>query len=245
MFRMSKVTASFAALALVAPLASGQEILFTSYEDGDNNPFDLGGDGKASIVSGVPGVTDGVNALSLTIPVAGDDGFVQFGQTTVSGTGFSAFGTEDADNFVGILVDVYYDGTSPPPGANNDLIAVIGGESTPTSGFDTFVTLNAFSGIPAAEIELFDGFGQQTDIFIPVPLGDPAVAGGFNAAEFYASGQDNGQFQSLFFFADFTDGAGIEGTITIDNVRFVVPEPASLGLLAAGGLAVLGRRRRA
>ncbi|MEM8783571.1 MAG: PEP-CTERM sorting domain-containing protein [Planctomycetota bacterium] len=241
--KRSILFAAGAALAL-SPLAYGQtEIFFTGFEDGDNNPFDLGGDGMASIVSGVDGVTQGERALSLTIPVAGDDGFVQFGQTTVNGSGFSAFGTTDASTVEGLLVDVFYEGTSPPDGAVNSLVAVIGGFASGSGDFN-FVTLNAFSGLPEAEIPLTDSFGQQTDLFIPFPLGDPAVAGGFNAADFYADGQANGLFQSLFFFADFTEGAGIEGTITIDNVRFVVPEPGSIGLLGAGALAMLARRRK-
>ncbi|MEM1027293.1 MAG: PEP-CTERM sorting domain-containing protein [Planctomycetota bacterium] len=202
---------STAALLALSPVVYGQnEILFTSFEEGQNNPFDLGGNGQASFVDTGSGITDGVRALGLNIPVSGQSGFVQFGQTTVNGgSGFSSFTPEfTPQDFNSIIVDVFYEGTSPSLGDKNNLVAVVGGESTTGGVFDTFNVLNASN----QAISLTEGFGQQLDLLIPV---DQTVR------DFYQFGVDNpGTFQSLLFFADFTQGAGVSGNIVIDNVRF-------------------------
>ena len=54
----------------------------------------------------------------------------------------------------------------------------------------------------------------------------------------------NSSFYRLTFSQNHDGDARATPEVYIDNIRFT-PEPASIGLLAMGGLAVLSRRRRA
>jgi len=124
-----------------------------------------------------------------------------------------------------LLLRIFLDGNAELEGNNTtfDGIQIVGTA-------ETILEVN-FSDIPGHEEIVGDDF-----------LAAITAGSGYTLTGTLAIGQIYNNLGLNGADLQFSYGSG--GSLVVGNIEFVVPEPASLGLLALGGLVLAGRRRR-
>ncbi|MEM6552598.1 MAG: PEP-CTERM sorting domain-containing protein [Planctomycetota bacterium] len=213
----------FAVVAL-SDIAAGEEVYFRD-EEWDGSAF---GSGEGEILWTTPTITAG------TVFFFDDVDGPSPGVTASNGAA------------TGTIADTPLDGTDSGPGdfgissSGETIFAFQGSSNTPT----TFIA--AFSSTEGIEDDIA-GTGLTlgtTAIALTGISGDPDVA------EYTGSRNSESAFGDYLALVNdvnnwtvLGDGSG-DQSVPLSTTAFVIPEPASLGLLAVGGLLLAGRRRR-
>ncbi len=223
--RLLNITAAIPIL-LCAAAAHAQAPVY-SFETATDGFFGLGATvSEESVI----GVTHGAKSMKYA---AGNDSFVGARTETVipatlndpPGVAFVLFDMTLADAYAGgfadIGVTVFGHALNPGgPGSFGNQVQFSDTVSIATAGVGTHKNLRIDLDNSQGPYRPGESFNE---IFGPGP-NDLSVASAF---QFYIS-----------------KNSGVPATVYIDNVRLVVPEPASMGLAGLAGLAIVGFRRR-
>lgn len=248
--------AAIAICALVANPAAGSLVTngdFESWTDGNPDGWDLYDGGGADQVPGF----DGGSAAALTKTQATSLIRQEFSENLtdqfqvsydfavdMSGISADAPATQvtlrDDDGNPYINLRVSEDGSlSLREGAQ-------GGEFNQLPDSADLVSTSDFTDdtINAYKIVIEGNFGAEYDVSL-IDLSDDTELGAWTDLTYYQkdpSTEGNGYLAAVYF--DPGRGEADSGNWHVDNVAVAVPEPATMGLLAAGGVALLLRRRR-
>ena len=229
---------SGAALSLSAASANASVLLY-SFETSDTpnsvDGFARNGAGSTVTQSNI-GVTAGANSGLFTVTTAGFAGDL----TTVLPTAI----TQNSPAATAVSLDLTVPTGFTYAGGYADIGVTIFGtfpDSTSSTGTDAV----QFQVVGASEQAIpFTTPGTTKTLTVPLVGYDPNPNGTGSGITYGAALSEGFVPTSFEFFFD--KNAAI--TVAIDNVQAVgvgaVPEPASLGLVAVGGLTLLGRRRQ-
>jgi hypothetical protein len=176
--------------------------------------------------------------------------------TTADGDGSAAF-TMDIQNTAGVYTsigfDMYIDPSSTHGQFANDGATVVAGTSTPypnSSGFEDYGFFQVFTKDQTYnqnEAHAGPDSGSLGDVVGTDPVtGAAETSYGAGVWEhFQVNLTGTGKNVRGITFQSFSQGESGPQAILLDNITLnVVPEPASLGMLAVAGSSVLLRRRR-
>ena len=215
-----------AAMFIGAGDASAQVLLY-SFETGDS-PNDKDGFVNNGLLptQTTTGATQGSDALQLSTASGGYVGSYTQGDLP---------SVLDNPNLVGFLVDVT---TDPNFTANGGTYSLLGmGFYVENPGESEYGDQYISSEADWANIDLASG--TYTNIFIPLAGNNPDTS----LPDTWSDMLSEGWLCSGFNIVD--QDNGVATTFEVDNIRAVVPEPASLSLLGLGGSMLLIRRRKA
>jgi hypothetical protein len=181
----------------------------------------------ATVTQDTIGATHLQNSMKY---VAGNDGFVGARTETLIP---ATLGNPPGVNYV--LFDMTI--VDPYAGGFADIGVTVFGHDVPGGSFGNAVQFSDVEAIAGKAP------GTYTDVRIDLSnsVGPYRAGESFNAI-FGTDPTDLTVASAFQFFI--SKNAGVPATVYIDNVRLVVPEPASMGLAGFAGLAMFGRRRR-
>lgn len=229
--RKGLLAAAVGAAMFIGAGAASAQVLLYSFETGDSP------NGKDGFVNNglapsqtTTGATVGSDALQLSTAVGGYEGSYTQGDLP---------SVLNSPNLVGFLVDVTADPNFTANGGTSSLLGM---------GFFVF---NAGEGeygdqyiSPEADWANIDlPAGTYTNLFIPLAGNNPDTGLPDSWSDMVSEGWAVGGF-NIANQSNVNPTTGAPTTFEVDNIRAVVPEPASLSLIGLSGGLLLVRRRR-